>query len=384
MKININQNLNSNLNKNIKSRNQGIDLLRVVSMYMVIVLHILMHGGVLNHTEAFTWNYNVSWLLEVAFYCAVNCYALITGYIYYEINFRYDRIISLWFQAAFYSVSIMLISLILAPGVMSWKSIIGSFLPLCTNQYWYFTAYFGLFFFIPFLNHLMRALDKACTLKLIITMVILLTILPTFTLHDLFQVDGGYSMLWMMVVYIIGAAIKKYDLFQQINKTKLLCLYAICIIIPWLSKILIEVVALQLLGVVIDGSFFIRYNSPFILFSGIFLFVLFLKIRLNSIRLQRSVQVLSATSFGVYLIHSSYFPWEFLLKDRFCLFAQFNVFVMLLCILATALAIYLICSIIDYLRGLLFRYLRINQLSQRIEKILSIFFDNLYIFIKYL
>lgn len=46
-------------------RNWGIDLLRIVSMLMVVMLHVLRQGGVLFSTQVLTPRYEVVWLLEV-------------------------------------------------------------------------------------------------------------------------------------------------------------------------------------------------------------------------------------------------------------------------------------------------------------------------------
>ena len=57
-------------------RNYGIDLLRLVAMFMVVVLHVLGHGGILNAATGI--NYSISMLLRICAYCAVDCYAIIS------------------------------------------------------------------------------------------------------------------------------------------------------------------------------------------------------------------------------------------------------------------------------------------------------------------
>lgn len=83
------------------SRNYGIDALRIVAMMLVLVLHLLAATHVLpldNHDSA---SYRVGWLLEIASYCGVNCYALITGYVCCDGTFKYERVVTLWFQVIF-------------------------------------------------------------------------------------------------------------------------------------------------------------------------------------------------------------------------------------------------------------------------------------------
>ena len=66
----------------LQKRNLGIDLLRIFAMLMVVCLHVLGLGDVLEGAEGVPVKHELFWLLEVGSYCAVNCYALISGYVY--------------------------------------------------------------------------------------------------------------------------------------------------------------------------------------------------------------------------------------------------------------------------------------------------------------
>ena len=77
-------------------RNYGIDLIRIISMYMIVILHVLGQGGILWNLEKLSFRYNISWLLEIFCYCSVTCYALITGYVMNNGKFKYKKIINLW------------------------------------------------------------------------------------------------------------------------------------------------------------------------------------------------------------------------------------------------------------------------------------------------
>ena len=58
----------------MEQRNRGIDLLRMTAMWMVVILHILNKGGVLEATAPLSAGREAARLLEIAAYCAVNCY----------------------------------------------------------------------------------------------------------------------------------------------------------------------------------------------------------------------------------------------------------------------------------------------------------------------
>ena len=84
-------------------RNYGIELLRLVLMFMVCVLHTLGRGGILNESAGGSVQYNVFWFLEILSFCAVNGFALISGYTASDRPRKYEKIVEMWIQVFFYS-----------------------------------------------------------------------------------------------------------------------------------------------------------------------------------------------------------------------------------------------------------------------------------------
>lgn len=137
-------------------RNFGIDLLRILAMYMVVVLHVLGCGGILETCEQFSVNYYIAWFLETSAYCAVNVFAMISGYVMVSTRFNGFKMIPLWLTVFFYSLVITILfkfvpSLSIIHTVTKAELIKAIFFPVVSRQYWYFTAYFGMYFFIPFI-----------------------------------------------------------------------------------------------------------------------------------------------------------------------------------------------------------------------------------------
>ena len=62
-------------------RASDIDLFRIIATLLVIVLHVLGKGGILNNAAPDSAAYWTAWFLEICAYCAVNCFALISGYV---------------------------------------------------------------------------------------------------------------------------------------------------------------------------------------------------------------------------------------------------------------------------------------------------------------
>lgn len=170
----------------MKRRNYGIDLLRIVAMYMIVLNHCLLLGGVITKATQIgigSINYDISWLLDTLCYCAVNCYALISGYVGVKSKFKLQNIIKLWFQVVFYSVVLNIIIWVTIPNVPINKGLlIQMLMPISFERYWYFSAYFILFAFMPFLNLLLNNLDKSMATKLLITLILVCSFGETFIL----------------------------------------------------------------------------------------------------------------------------------------------------------------------------------------------------------
>lgn len=357
---------------NCKSgRNYGIDLLRIISMLMVVILHILGQGGILANCQFLTGSYIVAWFLEIGAYCAVNCYALISGYVGYTAKHRYSNIISLYLQVIFYTIGISLIFLIIMPEAVQFSDIVKILFPFAfTNVYWYFTAYFCLFFFIPALNLVVDKLEKKQLKTIILSITMLFSIIPTIFRRDMFITGDGCSPLWLAMLYVIGAYIRKYEVLKKHKCSKYIWMYFLCIISTWGIKIGVEYVTLKMLGEAKGGNLLISYLSPTILFAALSLLMFFSQIKVSE-KLKGVIVFLSPLAFSVYLIHTAPLIWDNVLCGLFSSYATVNPLILVSLVLATAITIYLVCSLIDIIRVKLFEFLNIKQKSQQIENYIS-------------
>lgn len=161
-----------------KEKNMGIELLRIISMFMVIFLHILNFGINYQGLESFSANWYISWFLEGFCYCAVNIYAMISGYVMLNSRCRASRIIELWLQVFCYSIISILVLNKLQPELVSRMDIWKSCFPVLSQRFWYFTAYFAIFWFIPFFNWIVDKLSYIQMRKLIYRLILIFGIMP--------------------------------------------------------------------------------------------------------------------------------------------------------------------------------------------------------------
>ena len=205
---------------NTSEHNYGIDILRIVAMTMVVTLHVLERGGILGSVAVGTVQFGLVWFLEIASYCAVNCYALISGYVGVNAKYKISNIVLLWLRVVFYTIIFSVIFKLLYSDSMGAGQFALSFFPVLSNQYWYFTSYFILFLFIPFLNAALLNLNKKQTWFLIAFLVIAVCITKPFTTifsGDIFSLNEGYSAFWLIILYIIGGYIRIYGFMKRIK-----------------------------------------------------------------------------------------------------------------------------------------------------------------------
>lgn len=351
---------NANLEK--KERNMGVELLRIVSMLMVAVLHISGKGGVLAGVEDApdSAGYAAAYLLESGAYMAVNCYALISGYVGAEHPFRYARLFETQARVLFYTVLISIGFWAAMPELFGFPAILDALFPAMRGVYWYYTAYFGLMLLMPALQCMTAHLTKGQFRNLTVSIVLLFSVLPALFASDIFQTGNGYSLLWLMVLYLIGAYLKKYGCpFLQKTWSAFL-VYVLCVLVTW------GIQMAEGRGVGIPLPAMLRYTSPAMLLASVSLLTAFAGVRLPA-PVKRAVSFCAPLSFSVYLIHVHPFVWRYGMEGRFAAYADMAAPVMVLAVIGSAAAIYAACTLIDAVRAWLFRVCRVRAGCEWLE-----------------
>lgn len=183
------------------------------------------------------------------------------------------------------------------------------------------------------------------------------SLLPTVFHYDMAKINGGYSTLWLIFMYLTGAYIKKY-----VSIRRRICLggYFFCVFFSWVAKIGIEFITNLVMGEPKWGNYFIEYTSPTIVLCGIFLLAFFSKLQMRD-KWHKLIAFFAPASFGVYLIHNEEQIAAYFFEGRFDYYLDFHPIVMILMVLCTALIIWFVCSIIDRVRIFLFDCLGIRE-----------------------
>lgn len=367
-----NQTAKSRVTQNKSARNYGIDLLRCFAMAMVLMLHTLSRSGLLTETKIPSLKYEIVWLIEILCYCAVDCFVIISGYVGLHSRFRLSRILLLWFQVAFYNVALT-VSIQAIQGDINAVDIIRAFLPVSTGAYWFFTQYFVLCFLMPFINKLINSISLKQSGILVGIMMLFFSVMPMFYAipvdflgkfeDDIFFTKRGYSVIWMVIMYTLGAFIKRLsekEILSRIKSRTLLTALIFSDAIIWIIHYLC-----------VNGEksvshyFVIAYTSPFVVISAVSMVLLFSRMHFNKF-FEKAIAFFSVGAFSVYLVHSNaeIYPIFTELVSRML---DMRVLKLLPCLLFTVVFVFLVCTVFDFVRNKLFKIIGINKLFRKID-----------------
>ena len=336
-----------------KERHYGIDLLRLVCMYMIPVLHVLGQGGVMARTKSNDPTYFACWLLEILCLCAVNCYALISGYVGLEAKFRPGRLLRMAGVVEFYSVLILVVFRFLHPELVTRDVVLKALLPVQWKAYWYYSDYVGLFFLMPFLNKGVLAMDRRerdrTMLVLFLLLSVFTTVSKTFS-QDPFQLIGGYSLIWLCALYVFGACLRGSRLLEL---PRYVCLagYFGCAAFAWIWKCLFDKKILPLPEETSMNRMFVTYTSPTIFLCGLCLFLFFVNTKIRASAARKGIAVLSPLAFYVYIIHVNPVIWDNYFYQAFKTWRELPPVRCIPLVLLAALGIYLVCLAIEFVRS---------------------------------
>ncbi len=351
-----------------KSRNYGIDLLRIITMIGVATLHILGHGGVLS--GAIRENqFDTAWFLEVVGYPAVDCFLLISGFVGCKrVLPSLKSVVTLYLTVLLYSVSIFAILTRFYPQTVPISDLGSTFMPVTTYQYWFFTCYIGMLVLSPLINGFVNYADKKTLYIVGIIIFLVFSVYGTYTkAHgDYFKLANGYSVMWFLPMYTLGAIIKKTELYKKIPVYAALPTLLIAYLSTWLVKINSVGVDISQ-GMIKLSDSLVSYISPTIVIAAIMTVCLFAKINIKHKFVAGLITFFSTSAFSVYLIHDNNYFRDNIIKGAFKNVGDFSPVMLVLTVVAIALTIFVVCVLIDKVRVLLFKLLHIEKLCDFIQ-----------------
>lgn len=345
-------------------RNYGIDALRLAVMLFVAALHIIGIGGIITGAELLSPQFLTAQLLRIAMLCAVDCYALISGFVGWSKKPRLSSVAMLWVRAVIYCIIIT--AFFSRSYVLDYKTLLNAVLPVTTSQYWYLTAYVGLFVLMPLLDLAVQNMPKRELTLSLSGILILFCILPISPLTDAFYLHDGYSVLWLAVMYLLGGYLGKYDVLSRLSGKVWGLIYVGAVLFAWAPRM----IALWLKPIywsMAYGNILIEYTSPTIVLAAVSLLALFSRMELPAAA-QKAVTKLSPHAFGVYLLHAHPLMFRYVLEDRFAALGTGSIGALIGTVFAAAILIFAAGTAADWLLSAVLKLLRIDRLLKKLDR----------------
>lgn len=335
-------------------RNYALDLLRIISMLMIVSWHILGHGNVVESAKSGP-RYLLAFFLVLRVCCvvSVNLYVLISSYFLVNQKFRPSKMIHLYLEVLFWGALGYVAGIVLNGVKFSIKTLaLGVFFPFSSKYYWFVSAYFVMYLLTPLLNFVIKKLTKRQHLAVMLGLLALFSLWRNiFPATNVFNLENGYSFEWFIVLYFVGSYLR---LHADPKKWKLPGLWYFVTAIGLTAAHIAAALVSDRIGQKF-GSLFLQYNSVFVVLEAVLLFVAFLKIEIKGKLPQKIIGFAAPLTFGVYLIHDNRFfrgfLWQNIVRTQDF---PYNSLLVVPVAIGMILLVFLACLTLDFVRSLIF------------------------------
>ena len=326
-------------------RQSNMELLRIVSMIMIVMFHC---NASLN-VEPGTGNYVLARALWIFGGLGDNLFVLISGYFSTTSRFKWSKLIFLIVEVQFYQWLATFIGCQL--GVYELpvgRDLFLAFFPVITGRWWFITAYILLYIVSPYLRILTDSLSDRHYRMLLLTVLTPFCFIPTvfgifFGSTESFMYYSG--CVWLIIVYLLGGYIRRVQ--EQLKKSALM-LTLISIFIIALSMIIIDCYdAIYGDDLWIDPLYFRLQNNVVMVGLSMGIFGLFLHIR---IPYNRAINIIASTALGIYLLSENRQLSEWIWFEALRVSDHSTDPNLILYILGATAVIFTVCVPIDLLR----------------------------------
>ena len=310
-------------------RDSRFELLRIISMILIIMHHFACHGGYNFDASVSALNKAVVDIFIVGGKIGVNVFLLISGYFMIDKKFKFSKLIKLLLEVFFYSFVIYILFVIFGKTQFNISAFAKNVFPTITKQYWFITYYIILYILSPFINKLINSLHKGELLALVLVLLTFQVIIPMIS-SNYFSYAG-----WFITIYLISAYIRLYSnkFFDSFKWNLLLFLGSL------LAIILFNV----FLGI---GLYSI--NNIVAVICSVSLFCTFKNIKKPIY--SKFINIVSSTTLGIYLIHDNNFIRCFLWREVLQCPTKATQNLFLLFAIISCIVVFVVCFAIDLAR----------------------------------
>ncbi len=292
----------------VKKRNASIELLRIVAILMILCLHYNSHAQVLLELGMPASGVQIyATIIEAICIPGLNTYVLISGFFLSKGKVRPSRVITLLCQVYFYTILISLAMMAVGTYAVgsddSMYKLVQYLFPISSEHYWFVTAYIIMYVMSPVMNaaceSLTRKQMKAVIMGLLIWFSVVKSFVPVMFVTD----HHGYDFGWFLVLYLIAAYIRKYDVQLFYDAKRSAAVFLVSVVIIAAMSIGLYYINLYRGGLVYYAGVPLDLNFIFTLTGSLGLFSFFRYFRMKENWFADAVRFAAPFTFGVYLLH---------------------------------------------------------------------------------
>ncbi len=340
-----------------KVRQSNYELMRITSMFFIVLWHILLHTEILNNSTGLLKQGSL--ILYLLLMVHTNSFMLLSGYFQYNKKNKAKKIFGLIGHTWFYNVIFMIIGLSIWNHSYDKLTILRVTSVLNIGGYWYITGHVLLMICSQIINKYINNSTKEEHKKVLIIFFIIFSIIPYITRNGAIANDGR-SLIQFIFMYLIGAYLGKYPIEKSyhfknnsINKNRLIYVSL------FFSFMIINYLILQFgyslknyNGAIINDIYqTISYSrdsfaNPFIILSTICYFLLFGTLNFKS----KIINRISSLTLGIYLVHENPVVVNFLYKTIIPSVNYNDTLLLLFKFIIYSIILFIISGLIEFFR----------------------------------
>jgi hypothetical protein len=331
-----------------KARSTNLELLRILSMLLIVFHHYTVNSPVMQLALVNTAGATVRpwfYILAAAWgKTAINCFVLITGYFMCTSRLTPKKFLLLLSEFVFYKLIFYFVFVGMGYEAFGISKLLKAIFPIYYLNDSFIPAFFLLYLSIPFLNALLKALSQRSHFCLMALGFFVYTVLGTS--RHVTVVFNYFS--WFVVIYIIAAYLRLYPdsfvLFSKHITLKMILFIAMGVLSIWLGKLRSNDFK-EVYYYVSDS------NKILALMISVFVFLFFKNLKFPYVKF---INTVARSMFGVLLIHANsdamrQWLWYDTLKNAEY-YTMYNSKITYIHSIGCTLAVFAICIIIDQIR----------------------------------
>lgn len=322
----------------------NFELLRIISMILIVAHHFSVHGGFIYNSTTITINRLWIQFIQMGGKIGVNIFVIITGYFLVTMSsLKITKILMIWGQVFFYSVGIYLVFLGTGHIGLDIKELLKNMFPFIYQRWWFASTYIILYILSPFINKTLTNLSKKDYRFLVMIITVVTCIIPTFFIGS-FEVS---NFTWFVSLYIISGYIRIWEDSNRIKSRYYFGMAACIALLTYFSVVLFDILGLSSSFFSMHATYFYGQNILPIFLISLFLFLGFKNIEMGY---SKTINTISSATFGVYLIHENYLIREWIWKVVFKNSCYADSPTLILYSLLVIIIVFGISTIIDIIR----------------------------------